>query len=247
MNNNTIVSLSEYTQQRFSHIFLMAKNFNLYLNTENINLKDNIIQLEEVINNEALRTSNKNYTVSEFKKLWKEDPKQAQEFLKPHGYKMYDASLKLRFELSSRIFPSILWSSLLVMIIAHFENSLLLICDTLAIEQGEKLTIKHISGNSISEKAKIFLNKVLVINFDFGLSEHWKDIRMYRKIRNVIIHHGGYLKDSDYRDLKTIIENSNIINLAEDSLVSFDIKFVDQALTSVSLFFEELFSTILEK
>ena len=112
-------------------------------------------------------------------------------------------------------FPNLLRSSNLTNILCVFEIALKDYCENYAYNHNIKLTLRDLRGASDFEKIKIFLTKIVKINFD-NINKEWNYIDNCRIVRNKFVHHQGitYIVDNDFKKINQFItENTDVISI----------------------------------
>lgn len=108
-----------------------------------------------------------------------------------------EASRAIRYKDFERNFPKILRRSLFVSLYAVLESILNNECSSRR-KPEILLALSDIRGDGI-ERAKIYLEKVLKMNFP-SRSVEWQEIRNFSKLRNCLVHNSGNLSGLRNRD-----------------------------------------------
>ncbi|GFE57354.1 hypothetical protein AOG1_12340 [Geobacter sp. AOG1] len=150
-------------------------------------------------------------------------------------------------------FSDIHWNSIYCTAYNLFEVKLSDICKHLQVYTKNKITLKDIAGSGI-EQCKIYLSKVYEISTPFATDE-WKHISNFCKIRNVIVHTGGFL-DLDNKNHKVVYDyckasyrgetelSETTINNKTTGTMKLKAPLVYRALDNYGKFFDELLKTL---
>ncbi len=133
-------------------------------------------------------------------------------------------------------FPEIMRSSLLISVYAFFEEKLISTC------KGEKnsLQFSNIRGNSTIERAQIYIEKVMKIDFPSN-NKHWKFLRNVNKIRNCFVHNGGKINKDKSERLNNIIEDMDNIHVNERGKIVIEKDFIEGMIMHVDSFLSMLY------
>lgn len=99
-------------------------------------------------------------------------------------------------------FPHIMRTSLFYTCFAFLENYLIKACKDIRQRKRVDLDISDLRHNGI-EKAQVYLKKVAGVNFP-DKSPNWSYIRKCNKVRNLLIHNGGYIDGNNEKQIKEI-------------------------------------------
>jgi len=92
-------------------------------------------------------------------------------------------------------FPRILEASLFITLYAFLEHTLIQLCGIIGIRGGYSLRVSDVKGRGV-EAARIYIKKAAELPFP-DESRGWRDIQIYRLIRNCIVHQDGRVSDND--------------------------------------------------
>jgi len=92
-------------------------------------------------------------------------------------------------------FPQYQRKACFLMIFSILEEDLNQFCKTITVEQKLRISLSDISDRGI-ERAKTYLSKVVGIEFP-ETSAEWEKIKIFRNIRNVLVHAAGYLDEEN--------------------------------------------------
>jgi hypothetical protein len=99
-------------------------------------------------------------------------------------------------------YPQSFRTSFFTQIFSVFEYELKKICSIHHLENKTDFSVTDLKGNGEIEKAKLYLQKACKINFE-ALEPEWTYLDTIRKIRNIIIHHQGEIRQN-HGDWSTI-------------------------------------------
>jgi len=134
-------------------------------------------------------------------------------------------------------FPELLRESIFVALYFLLESELNSVCRLFQIHGPLKLELEDIAGNGIF-RAKAYLEKVAHVDFP-DTHPSWSDILNFNRVRNVIVHAQGNLRDANKKLLNYVSQNKNIDTDQHDN-IRLTRAFVEGALKSVEVFFLEL-------
>jgi hypothetical protein len=102
----------------------------------------------------------------------------------------------------SKAFPSILRSSVVILLYSNFEHYLNKFCECQCYER--KLTIKYsdIDGNGIYRTTKYLK---LLCGLNLGISKYWSELEYYNKIRNALVHTNGLINEKKINKSKVYL------------------------------------------
>ena len=137
-------------------------------------------------------------------------------------------------------FPSILWKSLLLSIYFQTESALDQICQNLKKSNDYELTLNDIQGNGIF-RSSLYLKKVCGIKAPFQ-TDNWSKITDFNKIRNLLVHSDGILKNSNNK-LKAVCKKYDGIIMTELTNDEISITILEGFCTAMLKNVQELFNT----
>ena len=144
-------------------------------------------------------------------------------------------------------FPKILESSLFIGLYAFLENVLLGLCEEIRTRRGYLLGVSDLRDKGVLG-ARTYIKKLAGFCFP-DESPHWRDIDIYRRIRNCIVHRDGEIREGDYKlekGIKDLAKKGRSVDLAGGQIGLFEgfcVEFID----STDGFLKELFGGIIEK
>lgn len=138
-------------------------------------------------------------------------------------------------------FTNVLRKSFFVNLYAFLESRLLKGCRIKKSERVDiRLSLSDIRGQGI-DKARVYLEKVLEIPFDFG--PDWQEIQRYKSLRHCIVHNEGRL-DEGFSDrnnaLRTYVEDKDTLSLSSDGAIILSRDFCEEVLGVVQGFLESI-------
>jgi hypothetical protein len=92
-------------------------------------------------------------------------------------------------------FPTLQRGSALITLFSFMEHELDNLCFLFANEKGIQIRLNDLQGKGI-ERAVKYLEKVVGLNIDKS-GKVWAEVKAIQKIRNLVVHNGGRLKDRD--------------------------------------------------
>lgn len=133
--------------------------------------------------------------------------------------------------------------SLVVTSFSLLERELTLMCKNLKEESTYSLNLSDITGKGI-ERCKKYLKKVAGIDFpDNSLA--WRNILVYKEIRNFIVHNNAKLDNSDKaKKIKDFMKNKNSVALEADKRMKFSKDFPNEVVNTLKDFFKDLLDAL---
>jgi hypothetical protein len=138
-------------------------------------------------------------------------------------------------------FKKILTESLFVMAYSVFEKHLNSICQNSWLELKSKIKLTDLHGKGIF-RAFFYFEKVVGISIDTE-SEIYNNIKCYNKIRNIIVHSGGSLKNTD-PELDIYIRNSHSLFVSKSNRLEIIYPFLRQVLDDLSIFMVDIYNKL---
>ena len=138
------------------------------------------------------------------------------------------------------LFANILRKSLFVSLYGFFESQLTAACRARKQARDDiQLSLSDITGRGIT-RAKVYLVKVLRVNFPFGTNPEWQEIQEYRILRNCIVHNEGVLEGMSSKDvakLRKYIDRKQTLSLWwDDDIIILKKGFCEEALDTIRRF-----------
>lgn len=159
-------------------------------------------------------------------------------FIKVHGTQ---PSVDEEWWNVSEVFPHLHRSAVLLSVFAFFEHNLNVVCDSLAQEHDKLLRVSDLHGRGL-KRAKIYLSKEIGIIFP-SESESWRELSLLQKLRNVVAHRDGLLKEDD-KELKMYIEKSYYVSIDSTGHVRLKEGILTHLLQHLEWFFIDLGTAI---
>lgn len=201
--------------------------------------------MNNALNKSALRVGSIRLDIENFyhyanftEQSLKTELKEIEDYIQAHGRQ---PSVDEEWWNVSEVFPHLHRSAVMLSIFAFFEHNLNVVCDTLAQEHDKRLRVNDLYGRGL-KRARIYLSKEIGIPFP-SESESWKELSLLQKIRNVIAHRDGMLKEGD-KELMEYIKKTNCISINNDGHVRLHEGILTYLLDHLELFFKELGTAI---
>jgi hypothetical protein len=137
-------------------------------------------------------------------------------------------------------FSNVMRKSFFVTVYGFLETSLLHLCQSQKDKREDILVSpSDITGRGI-QKAKTYLQKVLLSDFPFDTSPEWYEIQEYARLRNCIVHNDGRLEGFGHEVLlRRYIDRKETLNLSWGQ-ISLAKDFCKEVLGTVEAFLGEL-------
>jgi hypothetical protein len=145
----------------------------------------------------------------------------------------------------TKAFPSVVWASLFLSSYAFLEHSLVEICDYFCVKNKPLLQASELRDKGINN-SRTYLKKIIGLKFPEQI-DAWKEILMYNKIRNILMHAGGYInfqKSSNALIIEYIRANQNKLAITQDNYLKMQENFIEDVIKNYTTFFEQLFREI---
>ena len=110
----------------------------------------------------------------------------------------------------------------------------------LSIEKGIWTSLE--GGSTLNSVKKYFQNSS-IINYDVGNSYYWATLALHYKVRNIIIHKGGLIDES--QNSKMVIEN--LPSIIKDNGLLINLDFLNDVNENAYLLFNDIEDTINNK
>ncbi len=141
-------------------------------------------------------------------------------------------------------FPSLQRRSALLTLSGYFEHELDKLCSLYKSENSYSLSFSDLSGKGI-DRAINYLEKVASLDVHKTSSE-WNHIKSIQKIRNLIVHQDGNLKDHQGNPVKAAIDYVNKIeSLSGDKEIIIEKGFLSHVIEKYDSYFSLLNQSIL--
>ena len=144
--------------------------------------------------------------------------------------------------------PEILESSFFVTFYAFLENTLTALCEIVGRERNLILEVSDLQDRGIVG-AQTYITKAAKLSFP-DESTCWKDIYVYSKIRNCVVHRHGRVADKDKELPRGIMEFEKrglLISLASGKQISLSEGFCFKFTEIMEGFLKEVFQRIIDK
>lgn len=115
-------------------------------------------------------------------------------------------------------FPNILRKSFLVSLYSFLEHCLMEECRS---RKGDDILLSpsDIRGENDIDRARVYLTKILRINFPSDSTE-WEEIQNIRRLRNCIVHNHGECDKDKYKSVRDyVIRNPTTLSLSGDEII----------------------------
>ena len=126
----------------------------------------------------------------------------------PDAFDIYEMEI-----LNSSEFPNILNKSIYLTIYSMFENEFNKLCEWCQHAEDLNLEPKDLKGRNYIGQCRSYIIKVLNVNLD-NLNEQWEKIGKYQKIRNVIAHNNGIVKQGN-TEIRTFLNNKEGVSIEQ--------------------------------
>jgi hypothetical protein len=145
----------------------------------------------------------------------------------------------------SEYFPSLQRRSALLTVCSYFEHELDKLCLLYQREKCFGLSHTDLRGDMGIDRATKYLEKVAKINVHIT-SREWNDIKAIQKIRNVLVHRGGKLKedDNDYKAMAVFIDRMDSLSRNDDGEIVIAKGFLPYAVQTYANYFKLISDSI---
>ena len=174
--------------------------------------------------------------LSELKKAYEDEKKNAPDdyinYLEDYYSEQYDFLVNIQ--------PNIFNKSALVSLYSCLEHNLNDYCNICQRIVNTNISVTDFNGDGI-HKAKRYLTKLMDINF--GLSQEWRFMTEFNKVRNCIVHANGDIKKmSTAVALKDIIDKTPTLSLNNENNIILSLNYLKDTITKIRKLFQWLYT-----
>lgn len=167
-----------------------------WLGVELQSLEDMDEELERIMKKEVIALTKK------YSKIMKGT--QAEEFKEV----LAEALADKRYQYEDK-FTQTIRASLVISVLSTTEHQLILIANDYGKKIGSHLKVDDLSGGGNLEKIKKYFTKVLKVD-GFSKNLGWPELMMVQRVRNILIHEGGWVKSTDTELTKYVNSSTEI-------------------------------------
>ena len=131
-------------------------------------------------------------------------------------------------------FPNIHRRSALITFYSFLEDSLYSLCSRFKNELDPKISLNDLKGDGV-KKYKTYLEKVVGLDLT-EFNSVWGKITNIQKIRNVIVHEGGYVKEDNEAVMNCIKYTPNVLLISQS--IVLENEFLQYVLDILKKYFE---------
>lgn len=136
------------------------------------------------------------------------------------------------------LFPTLHRESVVVTLWSYLEHQISYICNQVSTEIASKIRLRDITGKGF-ERAFLFLKRVP--QFDFSaISAEINFLRNTNKLRNVIVHSGGFLPEEKSEAVNRFVAAEESLGGKPGSLVQISPEFIRKCGENVKALFDEV-------
>ena len=96
-----------------------------------------------------------------------------------------------------------------------------------------------------STKYKRYFKKVVQVDYQFSKSSSWERIRGHQEIRNLLVHNGGLLDESERSNkVRRFIKHRRISISIEDGSLSIQKNYIKELITDLQQILTEMFDAL---
>jgi len=171
-------------------------------------------------------------------KKWNE--KHAENSEIPDAFDIYEMEI-----LNSSEFPNILNKSIYLTIYSMFENEFNKLCEWCQHAEDLNLGPRDLKGRNYIGQCRSYIIKVLNVNLD-NLNEQWAKIGKYQKIRNIIAHNNGIVKQAN-TEIRTFVNNTQGVSIEQKTseIQISSVKFLKELIDHLVNFLNETIEEII--
>jgi len=238
MDKNGFDSLDRYLILDLTRLWMLSEKLNSFLAKDAEEHSLRIAELarhplmkEKDLTEEAAKDGYR--TLGDLQKLSKKDPQRAQQIMMQSGLRLQHTLLDVDLRLSQ------------FMAFAMFERSLLSTCLALAETWSYKLTLSDLAGHSTLDKVQRYLRKVVQVDYRFSKSSSWERIKGHQEIRNLLVHNGGLLDESERSDkVRKFIKHRRISISIEEGSLSIQKDYIKELITDLQQLLTDMFDAL---
>ena len=204
-------------------------SFNLVVYPHSVvnNLNDYLLFYSEV---EKLFEENDGKIQSHIEEMLKRIPeKEHSEFIENYTLELHQ---------NQYMFPSMHRESMFITLYNFLEHHLTEICHQIGDELKSNIRLNDLKGKGI-ERAFLFLKKIPEFNFN-KISTEISFIRSSNKLRNYVVHNGGFLPNSKDDIVNKFVSSHDFLSGAPGYKVVFRNDFIPKYIEVLQSFFYEL-------
>ncbi|KJG05891.1 hypothetical protein UB33_11025 [Photobacterium angustum] len=168
-------------------------------------------------------------------RLKKIPKKHHDEFISDHGSDLH---------LNQTLFPSIHRTSTVIALHSYLEDTLNQLADLVAPLLDSEVTYKDLKGSGI-ERARLYFIKVGKFDFE-SLNCTWSVMKQVNKLRNQLVHNGGYLPEGANDAVNKFISSNKLLSGKPAHKVQISSDFVEFYIQTLIKFFSELDEEVAE-
>ncbi|ELA9213948.1 hypothetical protein QUO21_004660 [Vibrio parahaemolyticus] len=151
------------------------------------------------------------------------------EFISGYGWDLH---------LNQTLFPSMHRASTVISLHSYLEDTLNRLADLVAPLLGSEVTYKDLRGSGI-ERARLYFIKVGEFDFE-NLNCTWCVMKQVNKLRNQLVHNGGYLPEGANDAVNKFISSNKLLSGEPGCKVQISSGFVEFYIQTLIKFFSEL-------
>ena len=250
MNSIDFGEVQQYAIVRLTHVGMLSDKLKKLIDQD---LQSQQQELESLNRHDLLKepdlmleAAKEGYkTIGGYKQLEKKEPERVHRMYLQSHLQMEKHRRTIELELSQQVYPNLTWSSLVLISMALFEEVITLICDYLSQTRGYRIKMNDLRGRSALHRCKMFLTKVVEIEFDFGASPHWQKVNGHQTVRNLIVHNSGVLDNSSQADaVRKFVDGGNTSLSITDGGLAIEREYIYEVIDDAQNWMLELFDAI---
>ncbi|EJG0622505.1 hypothetical protein [Vibrio parahaemolyticus] len=140
--------------------------------------------------------------------------------------------------LNQTLFPSMHREATVMSVHSYLEDTLNRLSDALAQHLNSEITYKDLKGAGIV-RAKIYLTKIAGFDFE-ALNGTWSVLTQVNKLRNQLVHNGGYLPERDSDAVNKFVCSNKYLSGSAGEKVRISSGFVEFYINELIKFFQLL-------
>jgi len=241
MISETISNLEKYIHNKLMLLFFFAGRFEKIIDND-LNHQKRMLQKASK-EYDSVKDLKLNYlTFGRLAEIEKEDPNLYGNILKNFGSSIQKSIIELNINVAENNFKELGLNSIFLMSFAFFENAIVKVCTEIGNEKNIKIGLSDIKGSTL-DAVKIYLTKVLLIDYNFSKNINWNLIIKYQKIRNYITHYGNSIFNDD-----KLLQISNVIKDLDNIIISKNEIIIEKEFITNSLkVYEKLFKSLFKQ
>ncbi|MCL4549016.1 MAG: hypothetical protein M1480_17110 [Bacteroidetes bacterium] len=243
MSKDIIDKLDEYITSKLTIMYLFAVRFENIIE-KNILFDKDLLKKFESAYNSVKNIPDDKIRFSEIDRLKTTEPEQYEKIILRMNSLITMKKIEFDITLAEKNFKLMGLTSIFIMSYSYFEECLCRTGEIICAAKELKINWKDLRGSTL-EAIKLFFNKVVSIDYDFGGSQEWDSIQNYQSIRNYITHSGNIVLPIDStQKIVDVINKFKDILISDKGEIIIKTEFITESINVYEKFFAGLLTSI---